>query len=187
MPRLRTLKPGFFENEELAQIEPLGRLLFCGLWCIADRRGRLEDRPARIKVQLLGYDTCDVNELLDSLAAHGFIVRYEVEERSYIQVVNFEKHQNPHLKEAESTIPAPGQHQASTSKEGASTVPAPGQHDASTVLSVRSLGSSYLDPTIGNRGGTRARAREAPPTKGKTGTPKSGSDETSSELTTLAD
>ena len=35
MARLRTIKPGFFMNEELASVPPLGRLLFEGLWCIA--------------------------------------------------------------------------------------------------------------------------------------------------------
>ena len=37
--RARNLKPGFFKNETLAEIEPLGRLLFQGLWCMADREG----------------------------------------------------------------------------------------------------------------------------------------------------
>jgi hypothetical protein len=107
MPRLRTLKPAFFANEELAAIPPLGRLLFEGLWCIADRRGRLEDRPSRIKAEILPYDRVSVDSLLNKLAAHGFIERYEVTGVKYIQVVTFEKHQNPHIREAESIIPPP--------------------------------------------------------------------------------
>lgn len=97
-------------NDELAEIEPLGRLLFAGLWCIADREGRLEDRPRRIKAEVLPYDNCDVDELLDQLAGRGFIVRYEVDGEGYIQVVNFIKHQNPHYKEVPSEIPAPEGH-----------------------------------------------------------------------------
>ena len=118
MARLRTLKPGFFTNDALAEIEPLGRLLFQGLWCLADRAGRLEDRPRKIKAEVLPYDDCDADRLLSELAARGFIVRYEVAGLRYIQVVNFGKHQTPHIKEAESTIPAPDMH-------GESTVPAP--------------------------------------------------------------
>lgn len=49
MARARNIKPAFFMNDELAEIDPLGRLLFIGLWTIADREGRLEDRPARHK------------------------------------------------------------------------------------------------------------------------------------------
>jgi hypothetical protein len=32
------------------------RLLFTGLWCLADREGRLEDRPAEIKAEIFSYD-----------------------------------------------------------------------------------------------------------------------------------
>ena len=105
--RTRNIKPGFFKNEELAEIEPLGRLLFAGLWCMADREGRLCDRPKRIKVEILPYDDCDVDALLNQLASKGFIVRYKVNDEAYIQIVNFSKHQNPHKNEPQSSIPAP--------------------------------------------------------------------------------
>lgn len=107
MARARLIKPGFFTNDTLAEIEPLGRLLFAGLWTIADREGRLEDRPRRIKAELLPYDACDVEALLCDLAAHAFIERYEADGQRFIQVSAFVKHQSPHIKEPASTIPAP--------------------------------------------------------------------------------
>jgi len=106
MARSRNIKPGFFLNEELAEIEPLGRLLFAGLWTIADREGRLEDRPRRIKAAVLPYDDCDVDHLLNELYKQKFIIRYEVDGARYIQITNWHKHQNPHCKEKPSTIPA---------------------------------------------------------------------------------
>lgn len=114
MARARNIKPAFFMNDELAEIDPLGRLLFIGLWTIADREGRLEDRPARIKVETLPYDNCDVDELLNELAKRDFIRRYEVDGVRYIQVTNFSKHQNPHRNERQSEIPAPDLHSTST-------------------------------------------------------------------------
>lgn len=105
MARSRNLKPGFFVNDKLADVEPLGRLLFAGLWTIADREGRLGDRPRRIKAEILPYDDCDVDNLLNQLETHGFIQRYEVNGNDYIQILNFSKHQNPHPREAESEIP----------------------------------------------------------------------------------
>lgn len=117
MSRARNIKPGFFENELLAEIDPLGRLLFIGLWTIADREGRLEDRVKRIKAKILPYDDCDVDKLLDELAKRGFIIRYEVEGSRYIQVTNFKKHQNPHVKEVQSTIPAPCKNHTSMLQE----------------------------------------------------------------------
>ena len=62
MARARNLKPSFFTNDKLAELHPLGRLLFAGLWTIADREGRLEDRPKRIKTDVsLPYITADAS------------------------------------------------------------------------------------------------------------------------------
>ena len=107
MARSRNLKPGFFTNEHLAECVPLARLLFAGLWCVADKEGRLEDRPKKIKAELLPYDNCDADELIEQLQQFGFVLRYSSAGVKYIQILNFAKHQNPHIKEAESTIPAP--------------------------------------------------------------------------------
>lgn len=114
MARARILKPAFFTNEILAEVDPLGRLLFQGLWCLADREGRLEDRPKRLKAEILPYDDADVDALLQALHDRGFILRYAFAEQRFIQVVRFSRHQNPHCKEAGSSIPAPSEHQAST-------------------------------------------------------------------------
>lgn len=112
MARSRNIKPSFFSNEVLADAEPLARLLFIGLWTIADREGRLEYRPKKIKVEVLPYDDCNIEKLVSQLVKGGFITLYEVENINYIQVVNFKKHQNPHMKEQASTIPAPDLHGA---------------------------------------------------------------------------
>lgn len=105
MARARNIKPGFFANEDLAEIEPMGRLLFIGLWTIADREGRLEDRPKRIKGELFPYDNCDINSLLGDLEKWNFIKRYEVAGKRYIQILTFKRHQNPHINEKASEIP----------------------------------------------------------------------------------
>lgn len=107
MARARNIKPGFFKNEDLAEIEPLGRLLFAGLWTIADREGRLEDRPKRIKAELLPYDDCDTDNLLEALHSRGFILRYMAEGERFIAITAFDKHQNPHRNESDSVIPCP--------------------------------------------------------------------------------
>src|SRR5690606_18884403 len=125
MARARNIKPSFFANDDLADIHPLGRLLFIGLWTLADREGRLEDRPRRIKAEVLPYDDCDVDGLLDDLQKHGFIQRYEVGGERFIQVVNFKKHQNPHVKESASSIPAPDEHHASPVQDKGKEQPEP--------------------------------------------------------------
>ncbi len=112
--RARNIKPGFFKNEYLAECDPLARILFAGLWCMADREGRLELRPKRIKAELLPYDNCDIMNLLEQLRHHGFIIAYQANGLIYLSITTFTEHQNCHIKESESTIPAPDEHGVST-------------------------------------------------------------------------
>jgi hypothetical protein len=110
MARIRQIKPEFYLDDELARCSIRARFMFPGLWCLADRAGRLEDRPARIKAQIFPYDDNitveDVEVLLDSLAEH-FILRYSVAGKHYIQIRNFARHQHIHIKESPSQIPPP--------------------------------------------------------------------------------
>jgi hypothetical protein len=107
MARARNIKPAIMDNEELAELEPLTRLLFIYLWMLADREGRLEDRPKRIAVQALPYDrSADVGSMLNDLQRAGFIARYEAAGVSCIQVLAFKEHQTPHVREADSSLPA---------------------------------------------------------------------------------
>lgn len=104
--RARNIKPGLFRNEILGAADPLLTILFEGLWCCADREGRLEDRPLRIKADVLPYrENLDINRYLTVLAQCKFILRYKHGEDHYIQVLNFLKHQNPHKTEKPSIIP----------------------------------------------------------------------------------
>jgi len=106
MARARNIKPALFKNEVLGVADPLFTLCFEGLWLLADREGRLEDRPLRIKAEIFPYrDGLNIENILDWLASSGFIVRYQYGENRYIQVVNFAKHQNPHKNEVASEIP----------------------------------------------------------------------------------
>jgi hypothetical protein len=118
--RARNLKPGFFKNEELAELPFEFRILFQGLWCLADRLGRLEYRPKRIKGEIFPYDEVDVVKGLRDLYNHGFNDIYTIDNHEYIQIVAFAKHQNPHCKEAASTIPAPCEPSVRTEISGTS-------------------------------------------------------------------
>jgi hypothetical protein len=107
MARARNIKPGFFINEDLVELPFSTRLLFIGLWTIADREGRLDDRPRKIKMAVFPADDVDVDAGLNELASQRLISRYQVEHKPFIQITNFSKHQNPHKDEKKSTIPAP--------------------------------------------------------------------------------
>lgn len=109
MARARNIKPGFFSNDDLAENNcPLGRILFIGLWCLADYKGDVEWRANRIKVQILPYDDCDIKQLAINLDLSGFVTFYSDGEKVYLRINNFDKHQNPHPNEKKkgSDIPA---------------------------------------------------------------------------------
>ena len=99
MPRARNIKHSFFSNDELADCEPLARLLFIGLWTIADFKGCIEWRPKKIKAQLLPYDNCDIIKLMISLDKSRFVISYSDGNKVYIKIRKFSQHQHPHPNE----------------------------------------------------------------------------------------
>ena len=107
MARSRNIKPAFFKNESLAELPCETRILFIGLWTLADREGRLEDRPKRIRAEIFPFDTFNVESMLNELQSFKFLARYEIDGIRFIQITNFVKHQDPHYKEKASEIPAP--------------------------------------------------------------------------------
>jgi hypothetical protein len=116
LPRIRYLKPEFFLDEDLSYLTVEARLTFQGLWCHADREGRLEDRPAYLKTQIWPYQEINptMDELLNELAKPktndpdtSFILRYTINKKKYIQIIKFLDHQKPHHTERKSTIPPP--------------------------------------------------------------------------------
>ena len=107
MARIRYLKPDFFTDENISELKYVERLVFQGLWCHADRDGRLEDKPKFLKVVILPYDNEDMDKILNRLSSgeKPFIKRYSVDGKDYILIINFLKHQNPHHTEKDSIIP----------------------------------------------------------------------------------
>ena len=86
--RIRQVKPEFFKDGRIAELSPVARLTYIGLWMLADDAGWLRlDVPA-IGIELFGYDSRGrreklIQSVVDDLAAadrlevhdcgHGFI------------------------------------------------------------------------------------------------------------------
>src|SRR5262245_1282866 len=109
MARCRGIKPGFMTNERLPELGMAAHLLFPMLWMIADREGRFEDRPRRIKAECMPLYDVDVDDLLNKLASgpDPFIQRYTVGGKSFIQIIKWRNNQSPHHTEKASVIPEP--------------------------------------------------------------------------------
>jgi hypothetical protein len=111
MARIRSIKPEFFQHERLFDAErdsklPL-RVAFAGLWTVSDRDGRFEWRPRALKLNVLPYDELDFADVLSALESGGFIVRYEVDGKSYGFIPSWGEHQHINVREPSSTIPGP--------------------------------------------------------------------------------
>lgn len=118
MPRSRNIKPGFFKDDQLAELPVHARLLYAGLWCLADRDGVLEYRPKRIKAEVLPYDSVQIEKLLEDLASARYIVFYEADGCKCIYIPTFCEHQNPHKNEPPSKLPRPPKSAENAEKTG---------------------------------------------------------------------
>lgn len=105
--RIRTIKPEFFTDEDVAALEPLDRIAFLGLLCYADKAGRLEYRPARLAAMILPYEQAGFGARLTNLINADFLIHYENDGRKYLQIRTFSSHQRPHHTEPESKLPSP--------------------------------------------------------------------------------
>lgn len=168
--RIRSLKPGFFKNEQLADLTPWHRLLYAGLWCYADRDGRLRDRPKRIKAEVFPYDDVNLDHLLWDLTRAGLIRRYLVGSQPLIDIPTWHAHQRPRLDEAESELPEYASGTDRTSPVDPTTYPAatptvtdPSLSSDGPVTAAR-MGSGVLGPGSGVLGhGVRAAAAAPSP------------------------
>lgn len=113
MARTRSLKPSFFDHDGIGDLPRDARLAFQALWCLADRDGRLLDRPRKIRGFAFRFDDDVTDEMVDEwlqiLHDHRdrFITRYDVDGRRIIQVNGFQEHQSPHPREASDDLPPP--------------------------------------------------------------------------------
>ena len=133
--RIRTIKPEFWSSPDMADLPFFDRLLFIGLWSIADDWGRLQADPRYIRGELFSLDTpvgrdgvqepnpdpaklpagsaqysagsASISDGLERLRRGGQITIYRVgDSRRYCQVVNFVEYQKID-KRSKERIPSP--------------------------------------------------------------------------------
>jgi hypothetical protein len=102
--RIRTVKPDFFTSSDVMDLSAHARLLYIGLWCEADREGRMAWRPASLKVRYLPHDDCDIEAVCGELLTARLVVLYG-DGLAYIPT--FLKHQIINGREGDSCLPAP--------------------------------------------------------------------------------
>jgi len=107
MARIRSVKPDLFINEQVGTLSMAARVLFIGLFTQADRAGRIEWAPKRLKVQIFPYDDgLDVGTLAEELVTADLARVYLVDGVWCLDLPTFVTHQRPHPKEPDSALPA---------------------------------------------------------------------------------
>lgn len=112
MPHSRSIKISFFDNSELGKLDSNIRLLFIALWQLADREGILEYNVSLIRRYTFGYRS-DITEedihgyltVISRLDNGSTVLLKNYNEKNYVVVVNFARHQNPHHTEKKGKFP----------------------------------------------------------------------------------
>ena len=98
MPRIRTIKPQFWLDENLGAISRDVRLLYIGLWNLSDDTGVFRWRPLQIKAQIFPYDT-DIDgdvikEWLGKLVEIGDVECIDCGDERFGRISSFLEHQD---------------------------------------------------------------------------------------------
>lgn len=138
--RKRTVSPGFFIDPDLLALPPILRILFEGLWCFADREGRLLDKPIDLKIRIVPNDAIDCNAALATLADSGLICRYRAIGLRFIAMKPrpWKETQRLHPDEPDSAIPPP--------PDGGFRVP---DHGNEPTAPIPVIGYAAVDPISG--------------------------------------
>lgn len=90
--KIRSLRPAFFADTKMAQLTPYARILYMGLWCIADDEGRGRYLPKQIEGEVFPHEQVDIRGFLGELITAGRIVVYEAGGEPYFHIPTFLTH-----------------------------------------------------------------------------------------------
>ena len=96
MARIRTIKPEFPQSESMGRVSRDSRLLFVLLWTLCDDSGRTRAASRMLASLLFPYDDDAPKRIegwLSELEREGCIRRYSVDGDTYLEVLNWLKHQ----------------------------------------------------------------------------------------------
>ena len=93
MARIRTIKPEFWVDDQMVELDFVTRLLFIGLWNFVDDEGFIEYKPKRIKMQVFPADDLDVSRELQNLLEADRLSVCDSDQGELLHVINWERHQ----------------------------------------------------------------------------------------------
>lgn len=110
MAERRMISKAISISEKVNSLSVFGRLLYTWMIPHADDFGRLPGSPVKVRalvVPMADETIKDVEQALKDMHKHGLIIWYEVDGERFIQITNFEKHQQGLHKRTKSKFPEP--------------------------------------------------------------------------------
>lgn len=104
--RRRDISPDFWTDERVVDVSDAAKLAFIGIWQVADREGRLEDKPRVIGMKIRPWDAGTMPALIDELVGAGLLIRYVADGQACLGVPGFARHQSVHPREMISKLPS---------------------------------------------------------------------------------
>lgn len=109
MARKRMIDPSIWINEDFGMLSNLAKLVFIGLFSIADDEGRGKASPAYIKAVLFPYNDdlriADIEKTLLEISSKMSVIFYSCDENKYYTLINWDRWQKID-KPTSSQIPA---------------------------------------------------------------------------------
>lgn len=94
-PKIRSVGPSFFMDEEIVALSPHARLVFLALCCMADDQGVYRAKPVTIKTFALPADDVDIVPLLGELASLDLVREFRADGSDFGAIRGWGRHQKP--------------------------------------------------------------------------------------------
>jgi len=169
MARMRSIKPEFFADQDLAEELPSrdARLLYIGLWGVADEHGRLRGDARWLKGELFAYDddlTPDViDKLIEMIAQSGRAVRYRVGRSAYLFLPKLAEHQRLEPDKVPSRLPSPDEDQAERGERSSSENRADSSERHANSSALKHVAGGMEQGAESRRQAADARGADEPP------------------------
>jgi hypothetical protein len=160
MPRIRTIKPDFWDSPDVARASLRARLLYIAMWNWADDWGVGDAHPGRLITFAFPNDsiaTSEVPRLLSEVSRVFSVKFFDYDGRPYYYLPTWEKHQRTE-KRAKQRVPVPSEDELTLFAQVG------GMIATSDGISEESLGSSGVGRGKGEEGNRKREVGSSAPT-----------------------
>lgn len=117
MARKRMIDPGIWSSEDFSKLTSFSKLVFIGLFSLADDEGRGKANPSYLKSMLFPYEegirSADIKKTLQEIASTMSVIFYTHDEKEYYALKSWGRFQTIN-RPSPSDIPAPASDSVST-------------------------------------------------------------------------